>query len=604
LSTHDEESLLRLAGAVGDGTPVDWEREGAAHAGLRPHLRQLRVLEAMIALRSETAPDLLNGDSPAARASDDPETVRPGLGPGRILGGRYEIRTFLGEGGMGEVWLALDLKLRVEVALKSLRRERLRDERSFEVLRREVRAARQVASPHVCRIFDLVEAGGQEFVSMEYVDGRTLSGVLRERGPLDLREATTIASQLLVGLDAIHGAGLVHRDIKPGNVMLTRTGRVVLMDFGLAKPVTDDRDHSIVGTRPYMAPEQLRGENLDARTDIFATGVVLAEMISVGGSIGQTTRESLWAGAREEPPRLPDAPWRPVLLRAIAKDPGQRHPSAQALARALEEITLRIGGADGRRPYPGLAAFTEAEAEFFFGREVEVEQMWGRLRRPHLLAIIGPSGAGKSSFLRAGLIPALPVGWRSVVCTPGSSPMMALAQGLAPEISGDTVAVRLLPRFDDPDVVVGLIGQWRKRHEQALLIVDQFEELFTLNPPEVQAQFSELLGRLALEADVHVVLSMRDDFLLHCHARPPLAPIFSEMTPLGPPTVPALRRALTQPAFKCGYRFEDDALVEEMLSELKDQRGALPLLAFAVARLWEKRTREAGLLTREAYREI
>ncbi len=596
MSTHDDEALLRLASAVGDGAPVDWEREGATHAALQPQLRQLRVLEAMMALRS--------GDLPAARSSDDTGTVHPGLTPGRVLGERYQIRTFLGEGGMGEVWLALDLKLRVEVALKSLHRERLGDERSLELLRREVRAARQVASPNVCRIFDLVEADGLELVSMECVDGTTLAGVLRERGPLDLKEATEIASQLLIGLEAIHGAGLVHRDIKPGNIMLTRTGRVVLMDFGLARPVTDDRDHSIVGTRPYMAPEQLKGETLDARTDVFAAGVVLAEMVSVGGSRGQTTREALWAGAREEPPRLPDSPWRPVLLRAIAKDPGLRFPSAQALGRALEGVTLRVQAADDRRPYPGLASFTQTDAEYFFGREGEVEQMWRKLRWPHLQAIIGPSGAGKSSFLRAGLIPALPQGWRCVVCTPGSTPMMALAQALAPELSGDPEAVRLLPRFEEPDVVVGLIGTWRKRHEQVLVIVDQFEEVFTLVSPELQARFSDLLGRLALEADVHVLLSMRDDFLFQCHAQPPLAPIFSELTPLGPPTGPALRRALTQPALKCGYRFEDEALVEEMLDVVKEERGALPLLAFAVARLWERRNREAGLLTREAYREI
>src|SRR5207247_6706844 len=115
LSTHDEEALLRLAGAVGDGTPVDWEHEGATHAGLHPHLRQLRVLEAMIAVRSAALPDSPHDDPPAFSTSDQTETAVPGFAPGAILGGRYEIRSFLGEGGMGEVWLALDLKLRGEV---------------------------------------------------------------------------------------------------------------------------------------------------------------------------------------------------------------------------------------------------------------------------------------------------------------------------------------------------------------------------------------------------------------------------------------------------------------------------------------------------------
>ena len=147
----------------------------------------------------------------------------------------------LGRGGMGEVWQAYDLKLQVDVALKSVRAERFPGEQGLELLRREVRAAREVISPNVCRIFDLVEEEGQEFVSMEYIDGQTLLAILRERGPLELHEATRIASQFLAGLEAIHQAGLVHRDVKPENIMITRTGRVVLMDFGIAKGIADDQ---------------------------------------------------------------------------------------------------------------------------------------------------------------------------------------------------------------------------------------------------------------------------------------------------------------------------------------------------------------------------
>ncbi len=136
------------------------------------------------------------------------------------------------------------------------------------------------------------------------------------------------------------------------------------------------------------------------------------------------------------------------------------------------------------------------------------------------------------------------------------------------------------------------------------MIVDQFEELFTQNPPEVQERFAELLGRLALEADAHVLLSLRDDFLLQCHDHEALEPVFSELTPIKAPAGSALRRALVQPALKSGYRFEDEALVDEMLAEVEGERGALPLLAFAAAQLWQRRDRERGLLTREAYEEI
>jgi len=137
-----------------------------------------------------------------------------------------------------------------------------------------------------------------------------------------------------------------------------------------------------------------------------------------------------------------------------------------------------------------------------------------------------------------------------------------------------------------------------------LIIVDQFEELFTQNPEVVQASFAELLGRLPLEADLFVLLSMRDDFLMHCHRFEALAPLFSELTPLGPPTGASLRRAIVEPALRCGYRFEDESIVDEMLTEVEGERGALPMLAFAAAQLWKRRDRESGRLTRAAYEEI
>lgn len=259
---------------------------------------------------------------------------------------------------------------------------------------------------------------------------------------------------------------------------------------------------------------------------------------------------------------------------------------------------------DGKTPYPGLAPYTEADAEFFFGREAEVEAVWARLRRRELLAIISPSGAGKTSFLRAGLLPALPEGWRAVVCQPAGAPLRGLAQALVPEVAGDHENLRQLLRFEEPGVALSVLATWRRRHAHALLAVDQFEELFTQNSRDVQVRFAELLGQMAGEVGIHVLLAMRDDFLFSCHAHPALAPIFSELTPLGLPEGADLRRALVEPARACGYRFEDEGLVEEMLADVAQERGALPLLAVAAARLWEARDRESSLLTRRAYRQI
>ena len=256
---------------------------------------------------------------------------------------------------------------------------------------------------------------------------------------------------------------------------------------------------------------------------------------------------------------------------------------------------------DEGSPYPGLAAFTEDEAEFFFGREEEVSRLWRKITTRRLLAVIGPSGVGKSSLLRAGLIPASPEVWSALICHPGETPFASLARALAPEFRDDPESITRLVDMSDTETAVAVVSGWRHRHDQALLIVDQFEELFTQNTPDVQSRFSDLLGRLAREADVHVLLSMRDDFIYRCHEHLSLSPIFDGISPISNPTRANLRRALTEPAARFGFSFEDEAIIDEMLDAVEGERGGLPLLAFTVARLWDARNSEDRLLTRSAY---
>jgi DNA-binding winged helix-turn-helix (wHTH) protein/WD40 repeat protein len=263
------------------------------------------------------------------------------------------------------------------------------------------------------------------------------------------------------------------------------------------------------------------------------------------------------------------APVEPALPDKAAKSKVARFPVPEG--REIPD--------EGRSPYPGLAAFTEADAEFFFGREDEVARMWRRLTSRRLLALIGPSGVGKSSFLRAGVIPARPDGWGVAICQPGEAPFPSLARALVPEFAGDVDAMAQLVDIRSGDRAVAIVSRWRDRHQQALLIIDQFEELFTLNAEEEQVLFADLLGRLVTDWDVHVLLSMRDDFLY-------------------------LRRALVEPAGRLGFSLEDDRLPGEMIAEVEGERGALPLLAFAVARLWDARDRGRKLLTRAAYEDI
>ena len=191
---------------------------------------------------------------------------------GRLLGDRYRIRELLGRGGMGEVYRAFDLKLRVDVALKTVRPgQRIADERARDLLRQEVRAAREVVSPNVCRIFDLVDQTASELLSMEYIDGATLAEMLRDaRAAPALQEAREIASQFLAGLEAIHAAGLVHRDFKPENIMLTRAGRVVVMDFGIARAARDGPSaRRSRARRPTWRPSRPAGGRRRARRRVL-----------------------------------------------------------------------------------------------------------------------------------------------------------------------------------------------------------------------------------------------------------------------------------------------------------------------------------------------
>jgi len=259
---------------------------------------------------------------------------------------------------------------------------------------------------------------------------------------------------------------------------------------------------------------------------------------------------------------------------------------------------------DDASPYPGLAPFTDADADNFFGRESEITTLWRRITRRRLLAVIGPSGAGKSSLLRAGVIARAPPGWHAVVCTPGDEPFLALARALAPDLAGDAEEMHHLLAIHDPDVALAAAARWRGRWDEALLVVDQFEELFTLSPGPIQERFVALLRRLVDAAGIHVVLVLRDDFLLECNRFRELAPIFTELTPVGPPPAPELRRILIEPAARHLTTFESETLVDEMVAEVERERGALPLLAFAVSQLWEFRDRERRMMTRQAYEEI
>jgi eukaryotic-like serine/threonine-protein kinase len=280
--------------------------------------------------------------------------------PGTRLGGRYDVVRALGWGGMAEVYLAVDRQLGREVAVKVIRERFAEDERFVARFRREARAAASLSHPNVVAVHDVGVHEGSPFIVMEYVPGRTLAELVRDGGPMDPGRVAEIGEAVARALGAAHAAGIVHRDVKPGNVMVTADGRVKVLDFGIARalrwtPLTDTP--AVQGTAEYMAPEYVKGDGADPRSDIYSLGVVLYELLAgrppfTGDSPLQVAYKHL-----EEAPASPDAvrPGLPagltaVVMRCLAKHPGDRYRRAEELAADLGH--LQAGRPAATAPIP------------------------------------------------------------------------------------------------------------------------------------------------------------------------------------------------------------------------------------------------------------
>jgi serine/threonine-protein kinase len=290
---------------------------------------------------------------------------RPGARfvPGTVLDRRYRIVAPVGRGGMGEVYRADDLKLGQTVALKFLPQLLENDPERRELLMEEVKAARQVSHPNVCRVWDVGEADGLHFVAMEYVDGEDLGSLLRRIGRLPEDRGVQVAREICAGLAAIHDQGLVHRDLKPSNVMLDGRGHARITDFGLAANAEAVVGGDIrSGTPAYMAPETFDGREVTARSDIYSLGLVLYELFT-----GRHAFSSARAPTRrdaETRPEMPSSVVRsidPVVERAIMRcleiNPNERPASATAVAQALPGgDPLAAAISLGETPSPGMVA--------------------------------------------------------------------------------------------------------------------------------------------------------------------------------------------------------------------------------------------------------
>ena len=557
------------------------------------------------------------------------------LEPGTWIA-QYELIRELGRGAMGVVFAARDTKLGRRVAIKFVLDATAEIAERFIV---EARATAQCNHDNIVIIHAVDEYRGVPYMVLEFLEGHVLRDFMPPGFHIPPGRVVELCLPIAKALQRAHELDIVHRDLKPENVFVTASGQVKVLDFGIAKAARGDdagesrrtAAHTWLGTLTYMSPEQMTGAEVDQRTDVWAAGILLFEMFSGRHPVEPLTTEALILNASSDEPMISLASVAPEVLdplvrlvdACLRKDREQRPSSAElvaALAATLPSRTKRMLVED-ECPYPGLLAFQEADADRFFGRTAEIQRMIAKIRDVPLTGVVGPSGAGKSSFVRAGIGPALKATgerWAVVTLRPGRQPLEALVAALvrvgsqtnveAAADSQDHAPLLAQLRIEPGFLGTQLRGHARRTGVNILVFVDQLEELFTLVPdPHERLAFMAALAGVADDpsAPLRVVVSMRSDFLDRIAEDARFADELSRgLMLLSTPDHNALREAIEQPLAMVGHRFESAAIVADMLGALAGTPGALPLLQFSAAKLWEGRDRTRKIITHAAYQAI
>jgi eukaryotic-like serine/threonine-protein kinase len=340
---------------------------------------------------------------------------------GHRYGGRYEIRRSIASGGMAEVFMARDALLNRTVALKLMHPEYAGNKAFVERFRREAQAAASLNDPRIVSIYDWGSDDGTYFIVMEYVEGNTLSEIIRSSGPLDITSAVKIAADVCGALHLAHRKGIVHRDVKPANIALTMNGQTKVMDFGIARAASDGAEQvtqtgMVIGTASYFSPEQAQGRTVDARSDVYSVGVVLYEMLTgVVPFKGESPVAVAYKHVTEDPvpPRelASDIPpeLEAVVMKALAKNPDNRYLTADEMREDLERI-LRGEQVEAT---PVLSEEQTAIIESSYRTKVETDAY--EIERTSVLPAGRPQrsgGSGLSIFLAVVLLLALiGAGW-------------------------------------------------------------------------------------------------------------------------------------------------------------------------------------------------
>ena len=438
----------------------------------------------------------------------------------------YELREQVGGGDLGVVYRAYQPSVGREVAIKVIRPEFVNQPSFVRGFESEAQLVAQLEHPHLVPLYDYWRDPEGAYLVMRWLRGGSLRQAL-DRGPWNLEPASRLLSQVGGALAYAHRQGVVHRDVKPANVLLDEDGNAYLADFGIAARLADSEDagRPVVSPPAYVSPEELAGEPLTPRSDIYGLGLLTFELLTGQRPPMDEPLPPVRSVRPELPPALDE-----VVACATASDPDERYESVDALPRRLRR--RRGAGAapvaetytPAENPYKGLRAFGETDAADFYGRDALVDELVRALGDRRLVAVVGPSGIGKSSVVKAGLVPALRGGalpgserWLVTDMFPGSYPYEELAAALlrvAVERPDDLVEELARDELGIRRVVKRILPPG----SELLLVVDQFEELFTLTADE-ETRRRFLAGLTALAADprsrVRVLVTLRADFLDH-----------------------------------------------------------------------------------------
>lgn len=584
----------------------------AEELGIDPS-SELRDLEQRILDHDLTLDLDAPTSGPSEGQSDD--TKLGGPGDARVARG-YELRESLGEGDFGVVYRAFQPAVGREVAVKVIRPEYANQSAFVRRFEREAQIVAQLEHPHIVRLYDFWREPDAAYLVMPYMRGGSLADALR-RGGWNLAPALHVIEQVGGALAHAHRRGVIHRDVKPGNVLLDEDGNAYLSDFGIAVRHIDDADNPMTTSRAFVPPEEVRGQPHTVRSDVFSLGMLTFQLLTGVVPSGSLPLPAVTVARPGLPPEL-DL----VLTRATDDNPDKRFEKVEDFVRAIrqavgadvvavaEPIDLAPAPEPTRNPYKGLRAFSESDALDFHGRDALVDELLQAMASHNLVAVVGPSGSGKSSVVRAGLIPALRAGglpgsrrWLTTDMFPGSYPFEELEAALL-RVAVDR-PVGLLSELLEPNGLLRVSKHLLPDDDSTLvLMIDQFEELFSAVSSETTRRlFLENLVSVAGDerSRVRMVLTLRADFFNRPLEYGEFAKVLGEgMVTVGPPTRDGLAQAIAAPARSVGVDLEA-GLVGRIIGDVENQPGGLPMLQYALTELFARR--EGPTLTIEGYEQ-